>query len=373
MVLKQILITNVRNIKQLKLELHPRLNFIQGPNGCGKTSILEAIYFLSHGRSFRTHKVAPIISYQQQNLCLNALLDTRDGEVFSCGISRYRDGRVNVKVAQESVCSIAEVAKLIPTLFINAETFNILSAGPQYRRQFLDWGVFHVEHTFLGLWKRLYKILKQRNAALRHNADDLLVKSWDDEYIAVTHQIDALRRAYLASFVDVIQQLIPNLPALEHLEIIYRPGWEVKKCFADALAASFSRDRQTGFTHVGPHRADLNFRVPGGSAGDILSRGQQKMLIYGLRLSQGAVLQHRTGKASLYLLDDLPAELDIEKQSVVMSLLTEMNAQVCITGVDLAHLSKTVSPETSYALFQPQDIIVDGCDEDLLPIIQQTK
>jgi len=169
MQLNSLSISNLRNLHSIHLDLHPHFNIICGENGSGKTSLLEAIHLLSTGRSFRAKQAKQIIRFGQK-ACLvagavSSMSDT--GRATRIGVERLLSGGIKIRVAEQDCTSIAELAKNLPLQLINSESYCLLEASPQYRRQFLDWILFHVEQSFFPVWQRFKRALQQRNAALR--------------------------------------------------------------------------------------------------------------------------------------------------------------------------------------------------------------
>jgi DNA replication and repair protein RecF len=224
---------------------------------------------------------------------------------------------------------------------INSDSFNLLLGSPGHRRQFLDWGVFHVEHQFHGVWQRFQRVLKQRNSLLRHGKiSDAELYPWDRELSEAGEVVDEQRARYFEDFEPLFQRLLPRLsPDLGGMELRYRRGWDKNSPLQKALDGSAKADREQGFTHVGPQRADIKVLVDGHAASEILSRGQQKLVVCALKLAQGQLLTQRKGRSCLYLVDDLPAELDRQHCRRVAEVLMELDTQVYITCIDTEELA----------------------------------
>lgn len=342
MTLQHLEITNLRNYSFLKIDLGPGFNLVTGLNGSGKTSLLEAIYLLSLGRSFRSHLTSRIVRENMANCCVFAEITSPFATKISIGIEKTIDGKTQVRVNGNNLQSIAELTKLLPLQLINQDTFQLLTAGPKHRRQFLDWGLFHVEPAFFPAWKNFSRALQQRNAALRANRSNSEIQIWNHDLLANTTIITELRKHYVEQLTPIIQQVLADLLQLEELSITYYQGWDHKKNLTDIMQDSLIRDRQLGHTQFGPHRADLRIKIGGVPAEDILSRGQQKLLVCALSLTQGQLLQELTGKSCLYLIDDLASELDQNSLKKIIFALKKLNTQVIIAGVDLTLVKQIV-------------------------------
>lgn len=327
-------IQHFRNLTTINLTPSPYFNLIYGANGSGKTSLLEAIYFLSMGRSFRSHLANRIIQYESEGFSVFANVQATNGTSLTIGLERLRQGKLRIKVGNEIVASAAELTKTLPVQLINPDSYQLLNEGPRYRREFLDWGVFHVEPRFFSLWQRFQRALKQRNAALQQNVPFVEVEAWNSEFVMVGEELAQLREHYIQQLIPTIVATLAKLINFDKLSVDYYRGWDEQRSLREVLARAYNRDKVLGYTQFGPQRADITVRINGIPAHDVLSRGEQKLLISALRLAQGILLAELTGKKCIYLLDDLAAELDSRRRQVVAELLAGLNAQVFITAVD---------------------------------------
>lgn len=345
-------INQFRNLIDLDLEFSPRFNFIYGPNGSGKSSLLEAIYFLSLGRSFRSTLASRAIQYEASQFNLFSIV-VGEGFTTTLGLEKSRQGKTRIKIGKKNE-SVGELAKLLPTQLVNPNSYHLLSGGPKVRRQFMDWGVFHVEPQFFPVWQQFQQTLKQRNAALQRQAVADQMKVWNCKLIEFAIEITNMREKYLQQLTPLITDLITELTNLKDLKIIFYQGWDHKSRLEDVLQHSFIRDSTLGYTQYGPQRADLLIKLRGNPVHEILSRGEQKLLAYALQLAQGLLLKKITDKACIYLFDDLFAELDATKQKYLLALLNRLESQVFVTVIEdnLIHsLNNTVNGKK----FQVQD------------------
>ncbi|WP_210397937.1 DNA replication/repair protein RecF [Motiliproteus sediminis] len=327
-------IHHLRNIASLRLDLSAQTNLFHGPNGSGKTSVLEAVHLLSLARSFRTTQHRHYITNQQPQSTLFAQIDV-DGTRVPLGFQRCSDGELSIRVDGERVDTVTSLAEQLPIQLINADTFLLLEGSPAIRRQYIDWGGFHAEPRFLATWKAVRRCLKQRNSLLKHGRMDPSVRAaWDQELVRQAEALDSYRAAYLQALIPRFENLLAELLPLDSLELQYYRGWDRKSPLDEVLAAGLERDCQQGFTHAGPQRADLRFKIDGAVASERLSRGQQKLVVSALKLAQGFLLQEQKGRRCVYLIDDLPAELDRNHRQRLCRLLEQMNTQVLITSTD---------------------------------------
>ncbi|BCD99939.1 DNA replication/repair protein RecF [Marinicellulosiphila megalodicopiae] len=346
MSISQLSITQVRNLSQANLSLSPHINIFFGQNGAGKTSVLEAVHLLGLAKSFKPARTRSMIQWDQTE----SVVFCKVGEAnLPVGISRKKDGKHQVKISGEPATSSAELASLLPVQLINSDAFLLLEGSSKNRRQFLDWGVFHVEHTFFHQWQRLQKSLKSRNILLRSGKiSDPLRDTWDREFIEAATEVDNLRQRFLKGFVKEFERVLGLLIDLPGLKLHYTRGWDKTKTVEEVLKHNLQRDLKSGFTNAGPQRADMKLKIHGELASDVLSRGQQKLVVCALKLAQGYYLSKQTGKQSIYLVDDLPSELDSRHIKLMCQLLEEMDAQAFITCIEQQQLA------TSWQRHQPK-------------------
>lgn len=328
-------IENFRNLTAIDLAPETNgINIISGKNGSGKTSILEAIHYLGYARSFRTSQSTRLIQHSTEKFSLFSQLVTESDCQMPIGIERELNGSTQLRIAEREVNNIAELAQLFPIRTINSQSHTLLEAGPAYRRKYLDWGLFYQDESFLICWRHYERALKQRNALLKEKRFKNEIDAWTVELIKYGLKLDTLRREYIKILSPVLSELVSQLLSVTELEIEYRPGWDEMDEFEVALARSFPDECRFGTTQLGPHRADFDVSLEGISAKHYLSRGQQKLLICAMILAQGAVLAASTNRSLIYLVDDLPSELDFESRQKLMSSLIKQKTQVFITAID---------------------------------------
>lgn len=329
-------ISQFRNIEQAELSLR-RINLFCGPNGSGKTSVLEAVYLLGTGRSFRSVRLDPLIRQEASACTVFAQVESGGNSpgTFGMGVARERDGGFSGRIQGQTIRSSAELAWRLPILLINAATFDLIEGGPKVRRQFLDWGVFHVEHEFQRIWIDVHRCLRQRNALLRRDRIPRTeLATWNARFVTGANRLDTLRRQYFERFNPVFRQTLAELLQVESLEISYYRGWSHEQELMVVLEEHMERDQERGFSLSGPHRADIRLRVRGLNAADVLSRGQQKLVTAALKLAQGRMFMTELGRDCVFLVDDLPAELDREHRRLLCGLLDAMSCQVLLSCVD---------------------------------------
>ncbi|MGB9428444.1 MAG: DNA replication/repair protein RecF [Gammaproteobacteria bacterium] len=314
------------------LRFAPGFNLIVGQNASGKTSLLEAIFLLSRGRSFRTARLENAI---QTNFVEFRLAGEISGPTAPIPIGLVRrNGELHAKIAGETPENLAQLAEIFPVQLIDNHAYQLVRNGPRQRRQFLDWGVFHVEPGFFQVWRRYQRARRQRNTALRTGRSQKEVTSWDSELVSTGEALDAFRRRYMASMSVTATAWASQALGGTEISLEYRPGWPEAQSLMDALRAGAKGDRLAGRTQAGPHRAEMLIRINGKAAQEWASRGQEKALAGALLLAQAAVYKELTGHVCTLLLDDLAAELDAEHLRRFMEKVEETDAQICMTAIE---------------------------------------
>ena len=331
MPLSALSIDNFRNFQSIHTSLSPTCNLLYGDNGAGKTSFLEAIYYLSMGKSFRTRLNNRIINQLSDHFLLRANI-SHNCLTTSIRIQRTRSGEKNMHLGDQKITSVAPLAKLLPVQLLSNKSALSLSEGPKTRRSMLDWGVFHLMPPFLELWQRSQHIQKHRNVLLKQQQPLSELIPWNNTLSDLADQINACRLDYMEQLQPLFQTLVSQLlNTHKPLSLRYFRGWKADQPLATLLYNEHQRDLRLGYSQSGPHRADLKFMIDNTPADDFLSQGQLKLAAYAFQLAQGQLHKERLDQSPIVLIDDLPAELDQTRRQQVLTLLATLQAQTFIT------------------------------------------
>lgn len=329
MSLAHLAITNVRSIEHAELELAPGLSLISGGNGSGKTSLLEAIFLLGRGRSFRTRNTERLIRRGQDHLRVIGRLTRAFEGGTTVGIELAGEG-VTARIAGRPATSLAELSQAFPVQVIEPGVHRLVEEGGYGRRRWMDWAVFHVEPSFVDTWGRYTRSLKQRNAALKTDPGQAFI--WDAELVRLGEAIADSRRRLLEQLGPYWQEAVAALSGLP-VELHYLRGWSQDLSLKEALVASRARDEARHLTHAGPHRADVAVRLHGRAAREVLSRGQQKLVAVAMTLAQLRFLQATTETTPTLLLDDPAAELDAPHLERFIAQVSQLRCQLVVTSL----------------------------------------
>ena len=333
MTLLKLDVFDVRNIHSISIQPAPGINFITGANASGKSSLLEAIFILGRARSFRTHHIKQAIKFDQSQLIVAAQLQHHTGSISNIGI-QIDNKQTEIRIDQENRQK-ADLAYALPVQLIHPKSYRLLDAGPQNRREFLDWGIFNHKRNFLPNWRRFSKALQQRNALLKIRQVQQL-SAWDKELIEYGQSVNEYRKEYIELLQPVFLEMASQFLETDQIELRFNAGWDEKQALEQMLKQDLEKDLKYGFTHSGPHRADFLTVHNNKLVKDYLSRGQQKLLVLALLLSQVSLLNREAQNNCCILIDDLTAELDTLNRAKLLKYLAGIGCQVFMTSTELA-------------------------------------
>lgn len=354
--LVEVGIQNVRIIRYLNIAPGRGLNIFIGPNGSGKTSVLEGIYLLGRGRSFRGRIYKTIITQGEDNCVVSALVDDGAGARLRIGIERGKHGGC-VKVGTKEVRQASELAKNLPLLFLSPDSQRLLTEGAKKRQHFLDWILFHVEPTYFDLLYRYLRVLRQRNAVLRQAGGKDLLKIWNEELGNLGELIDKYRRKSVEVLSPILHQYLGNVLNID-VVMEYSSGWDRNMPLVEVLNNRLESDEKLGYTLRGPHRGDLNFLLQGSPVSQRLSRGEAKRFVFALVLAQARCLIEQANIIPVVLIDELIAELDKQSIYAIFQTLMMLKTQVFITAVSEQQINKNMLDEAK--LFHVEQGVVNA-------------
>ena len=339
-------IAGVRRFDTVSLAPGPALNLLTGPNGAGKTSVLEAMHLMAYGRSFRGRVRDGLIRQGAAAVEIFVEWEEAAGRIRKAGL-RHTGQAWQGRLDGGDVAHLGELCAALAVVTFEPGSHDLVTGGAENRRRLLDWGLFHVEPDFLRVWRRYARALKQRNALLKAGGRTAELDVWEHELSDSGEVITRSRETYLAQWQPRLAEEAATLaPTLGIEQVTLHPGWRRDELsLSDALLLARQRDLATGFTSVGPHRADWRIGFTGIPGREALSRGQAKLTALALLLSQARLHAGLAGDWPVIALDDLASELDRAHQARVVDDLVATGAQVFVTGTDapealLAHADR---------------------------------
>jgi len=330
--LTNLTVENFRIISHAILNPSPGFNLVLGPNASGKSSLVEAIYFLGRARSFRDTRWQQVCREGSDYLRVTGRVGSESAPPVQLGVERSEQQTL-LRIKGRNADSAKELLQELPILLVQPESHRLVEQGPAHRRQFLDWGVFHVEHPFYPTWQRYRKAWRQRNAALKKRSAVSQLEPWEQEMDLLATELHRQRKRYIEQLSPLVLDLGRRLLGVDNLSVRYHRGWHNEETLGVVLKRSRESDTNFGYTRYGPHRADLSLYIEDQKAVPRVSRGQQKLLVFSLVLAQAKLLKELEGrKAPVFLVDDLTAELDEERVTKIVEHLEASQLQVFITG-----------------------------------------
>ena len=332
----ELTLTNFRCFKDLKISFSPGINLITGINGSGKTSILESLYLLGRGRSFRTNFLSDLILKNQTSAVafLKGSFSKEQKYRIGCEIKK---SSLALRVNNEPVKQRSMLLDFLPLQIITPSSHELIDSGPTYRRKFIDWGLFHVEQSYRIYWSNFRRVLKQRNQLLKDGNPDL--KHWDQEFIKYANILSDFRSKYFSELSPFFAKVQENLLGEKVVNIQFFPGWNPELELEDALSRSFSKDKLFGWSNLGPHKADIKLSFKKSSR-NILSRGQQKLLVFSLQIAQCLHLMDHKSQLPLLLIDDISSELDHVNLNKLFEFIECTNLQTVVSIIEAEKIKK---------------------------------
>ena len=346
--LEHLQVENFRNLESAQLTPSPVLTVICGPNGQGKTNLLEAIWLLTGGKSFRGAKDAELIRRDAPFAVLEANFQAGDRDqqmrltVGSRGTKR--PGRT-VKLNGADRGRAASIAGTFTAVVFDPNHLSLVKGGPEGRRRFLDAALCQLYPGYLVALRRYARTVAQKNALLKAYditpAADTLLETFNEGLAKTGAEVMARRTAYLARLAPAAAQNYRDISSgAETLTVTYQPCCDPTP---EALAARLREVKNTelraGFCLTGPHREDLEIDIDGQPGRIYGSQGQQRSAVLSLKLAEASVAGEILGEHPVMLLDDVLSELDDARQAYLLTRIEDK--QTFVTTCDSAAFART--------------------------------
>jgi DNA replication and repair protein RecF len=336
-ILRSITTQNFRNLVDAETEFHPRANIFVGRNGQGKTNVLEAAYFLATTKSFRTTRIASVFRFDESSVYVSGIVD-RDGleRKLSVGLETGESKRRVLMINGEKV-TLPVYLGAFSVFAYSSSRLDAIRGTPEERRRFLDRGVASVNPAYLEQFTRYVRVLKQRNALLadigHHRQAAASLDAWDNELMVAAGAVHRARQGYLSDLEGAFREIVErHAYHVANVTLDYRPN------ATSDLARKRREEIRAGMTLAGPQRDVLELRVDGRVASEVLSGGEQKMIVLFLKFAKLELFRRRHEDAAVFLLDDVDAELDLEILQQLLSRLP-LSTQVFATSAKDAFLA----------------------------------
>lgn len=334
--LRQLTLLHFKNYEEATLSFHLKINCFTGPNGMGKTNLLDAIHYLSFCKSCFNGVDSQSIAFNQSFFLLQGVFekDGRDEEIF---VSVKRGQKKIVKRNKNEYEKLAEHIGLFPLVMVSPADTALISGGSIERRRFTDSIISQFDKHYLDKLILYNQVLQQRNALLKqfastHSFDSALLDVLDEQLMQYGVYIHKARINFLEDFIPVFEKYYQLLSG--HAEVVglqYISTLQGND-YKTALKLALNRDCVLAHTSVGIHRDDLNFLLGENEVRKYASQGQQKTYLLALKLGQYEYIKNKTGYKPLLLLDDIYDKLDNKRFEKLVQLVSSDNfGQVFIT------------------------------------------
>ncbi|MEI8216133.1 MAG: DNA replication/repair protein RecF [Eubacteriales bacterium] len=345
MYFKEIRLKNFRNYVEEKIELHPKVNIITGPNAQGKTNLLEALYIMSLGKSFRTNKDSDLINFNSENAAISTISfkDDRRTEIEIA----YYSGEKSVKINGTKTTKHSDILENVYIVIFSPEDLKIVKDEPEKRRRFINIELCQIKPIYYRNLARYKKIITQRNHILKQDPlNKELLDVWSEELYKTGAKL-ILDRAEFLKKLDKISRKIHGeiTDGKERLEILYDSNVHVKENLQDQIDEfrkstnkNMKVDINRRTTTVGPHKDDLKITIDERDVKSFGSQGQQRTAALSLKLAEIELIKEEAGETPILLLDDVLSELDFSRQKFLINSLKDV--QLFITTTEMSDYVK---------------------------------
>ena len=337
MPLERLYLKDFRLFQEKTFTFTEGTNLILGVNGSGKTSILESLNILLAGKSFRTKDTKECINSEKDSYALSANGLMGEGKV-SLKAFNSQEGRLNTnrmlegkKIRQDDLFYLQAIL---------SRDLKMIDGEPDIRRDYFNDLMFHVKPDVKKISNKYTKALKQRNRALKNKRDNTEIDIWTKEVSSIGLELSLLQYDFFKHFKTYSKNYIENITSvdsfnfLEGLDVSFSKGWERSKKLDESLDGCIERDKALGYTSKGPHRMDFTFNINKKRAGSNLSRGQLKILILLIFLSNYSLLKNLKDTETILMIDDLSSELDAHNLTSILEEILKIKHQVILTGIE---------------------------------------
>lgn len=373
--LDRIALSGFRNYRSLELNLPAGLVFFRGPNGSGKTNLLEAIYLLCQGRSPRTRSDAGLVFFGAETALLKAAAREGDSRhelaaaITTAGREHWLNGRRTVAW---------QLSARFPVVYVSPEEIGIVSGGPALRRAWLDDVGCRLLPEYRLHWEGFRHCLEQRNSLLRgdHTGGGALLEAWEAQLVTHAAAVGELRRALVAELAVLVAEEHRSLSGGEVARLAYEPAWagsagdrsSLEEAYLRVLEANRPEDERRGFTGLGPHRDDLGMDIDGREARQYASRGQRRTLLLALKLGCALLAERLSGRRAVLLLDDVLAELDEGRRRRLVERVRRWD-QVFLTSAEAGAGEESGRGRGSYFMVEEGEVRSAAGGRNLFPAV----
>jgi len=348
--IKSLAVKNCRLIRDIKIDLSADINILYGNNASGKTSLLEAIYILSTGKSFRTHQIIDVISHNKSGILVSGEIKNSSESSNYLGIEKSNKV-TKIRINRKNIFSQAALSQHLPVTVIHPSSTHLITGGPSLRRSFIDWMAFYLFPDFQKKWKEYKHVLRQRNICLKYSKHRFSLQKWTEELVLYQPELIEFREKVLNIFRPLMITISKELLINVDLDISLKSGFPIgTNLDIDSLLCFYrskeNYDLKVQRTTAGVHVADFSLTVNKIPVAKEASKGQLKLYTTALLLAQSIAIQGSENRKSVILIDDLSSELDSENEENLLRHLLGLNQQIILTSI-----SKDISSSIESRMF----------------------
>ncbi|NLY71400.1 MAG: DNA replication/repair protein RecF [Clostridiales bacterium] len=341
MYFKEVRLKNFRNYKDGLVSFHPKVNLITGKNAQGKTNLIESLYIMSLGKSFRTSKDREMIAFNE-DYCIVRCIYVKEGRENEIEIVISKKGKA-IKVDGAKISKTSQLLDNIYTVVFSPEDLKIVKDEPEKRRRFIDRELCHLKPVYYKELQSYKKILLQRNTLLKKGVDDLaMLDVWDRVLVEYGSRIVGKRKEFVEKLNILSRKIHSRITnGKEDLVIEYESNIifneelsNIEYDFIEKLKKSRKKDIIRGTTSFGPHKDDIKISINGIDVRHFGSQGQQRTAALSLKLAEIQLIKEEKGEDAILLLDDVLSELDKERQEFLIDTLSDTQLFITTTEFD---------------------------------------
>ncbi len=350
--LQSLQLVNFKSYQELDLSLSSKINCFVGPNGSGKTNLLDAIHYLSLCKSYFTATDSLNIRHDDDFFLIQGEFNLDEtNEFISCG---FKTGQKKVmKRNKKTYDKLSEHIGLIPLIIASPSDAELVYGGSDDRRKFMDGAISQYNNHYLDSLIKYNKALAQRNSLLKDFArsgrtDMDMLEVWDSQLELYGTSIYQVRKEFIAELIILFHEFYQHISnGSEQVHLSYES--QLDNASLDILLKqSVQRDLALEYTSAGIHKDDLVFSQDGYPMKRVGSQGQQKTLLVSLKLAELSLIRTKTGKQPILLLDDIFDKFDALRVMQLIKLVSGQTfGQIFITDTDRNNISTLMSEITS--------------------------
>lgn len=362
MYLRQLSLSQFKNCRQAELEFSEKINCFVGNNAAGKTNILDAVYYLSFCKSYFNAIDTQNILHDHDYFAIHGAYVNQQSQDDRVSCVQKRGQKKSFKLNKKEYDRLADHIGKFPLVMISPYDRDLINEGSEVRRKYIDGVISQFDHFYLNDLIDYNKSLVQRNALLKHFAeqrtfDSVSLQVWDEKMVVLGNGLFDKRKEFLVEFNPLFEEYYHFLSGgKEQVEIVYESQLAMNT-FAELLAESVEKDRIMKYTTAGVHKDDLLFRIDGHPVKKFGSQGQQKTFVIAIKLAQFEFTRRKKNFRPILLFDDIFDKLDDSRVSQIIKLVSEDNfGQVFITDTQRQRIERIFrDAEIDHKIFAVSD------------------